>query len=91
MIMCACHIQVYSMDSIPLKMPQGAPQTVNEDVEVTLPDYLRILQETEVSFYVSITVRLRVCVKCLHLCLHVCLRWNSHLNFSFVCFVFYMK
>lgn len=36
------------MDSIPLKMPQGAPQTVSEDVDVTLPDYLRILQETEV-------------------------------------------
>lgn len=61
MTMCACLIQVYSMDSIPLKMPQGAPQTVNDDVDVTIPDYLRILQATEVSLYVSITVRLRVC------------------------------
>lgn len=37
------------MDSIPLKMPQGASQTVNADVEVTVPDYLGILQETEAS------------------------------------------
>lgn len=49
MNMFVCLRQVYGMDSIPLKMPQGASQTVNEDVEVTIPDYLRILQETEVS------------------------------------------
>lgn len=46
--MFACLRQVYGMDSIPLKMPQGV-QTVNEGVEVTVPDYFRILQETEVS------------------------------------------
>lgn len=70
------------MDSIPLKMPQGAPQTVNEDVDVTIPDYLRILQETEVSFlcqYHSETACLR---------LHVCLQWNSHLNFLLRLFCF---
>lgn len=44
------------MDSIPLKMPQCESLTVNEDVEVTIPDYLRILQETEVSLeFVTLT------------------------------------
>lgn len=51
--MYACLIQVYSMDSVPLKMPQGAPQKVNEDIQVIVPDYLSILQETEVSVYVN--------------------------------------
>lgn len=37
------------MDSIPLKMPQAAPQAVNEGVDVLIPDYVTILQETEVS------------------------------------------
>lgn len=52
----ACLIQVYSMDSVPLKMPQGAPQKVNEDIQVIVPDYLSILQETEVSVYVNMSV-----------------------------------
>lgn len=43
------------MDSIPLKMPQAAPQTVGEDVKITIPDYLRTLQETAVRFYLSNT------------------------------------
>lgn len=47
--MFVCLRQVYGMDSIPLKMPQCVSLTVNEDVEVTIPDYLRTLQETEVS------------------------------------------
>lgn len=41
------------MDSLPLKMPQGAPQKVNEDIQVIVPDYLSILEETEVSAYVN--------------------------------------
>lgn len=58
------------MDSIPLKVPQGAPQTVNEDVAVTIPDCLSILQETEVSLYVSIIVRHNLCAVLLQLTLH---------------------
>jgi len=44
------------MDGIPLKMPQAAAlQEVKDDVRVTVPDYLTILQETEVRgpFYFS--------------------------------------
>lgn len=37
------------MDSIPLKMPQVVPQTTNDCVDVAVPDYVTILQETEVS------------------------------------------
>lgn len=52
----ACPIQVYSMDSLPLKMPQGAPQKVNEDIQdIIVPDYLSILQETDVSIYVNMS------------------------------------
>ncbi|XP_073319828.1 uncharacterized protein ubap1lb [Pagrus major] len=38
------------MDGVPLKMPQGASQEVNEDIKVIVPDYLTILRETEYEF-----------------------------------------
>lgn len=41
--------ELSSMDDVPLKMPQGVSQEVIEDVNITVPDYLTILQETEVS------------------------------------------
>lgn len=40
-----------SMDGVPLKMPQGPPQEVKEDVKIIIPDYLVILQETEVCMF----------------------------------------
>ncbi len=42
------------MDGVPLKLPQGASEEVKEDVRVIVPDYLTILQETEVSVFVSV-------------------------------------
>lgn len=38
-----------SMDGVPLKMPQAVSQDVRQLSEVIVPDYLTILQETEVS------------------------------------------
>lgn len=38
-----------SMDDVPLKIPMVSSQAVEEDVEITVPDYLSILQETEVN------------------------------------------
>lgn len=37
------------MDDVPLKIPVVSSQLVKEDVEITVPDYLGILQETEVN------------------------------------------
>ncbi|KAI3377199.1 hypothetical protein L3Q82_009114, partial [Scortum barcoo] len=39
-----------SMDGVPLKMPQGASHELKEEVKVTVPDYLTILQETGYEF-----------------------------------------
>lgn len=39
------------MDGVPLKMPQSASQELKEDFEIMVPDYLAILQETEVSMF----------------------------------------
>lgn len=36
------------MDGVPLKMPQAFPQEVKENVGVMVPDYLSVLQQTEV-------------------------------------------
>lgn len=41
------------MDSVPLKVPQVVSQEVRQHVEVNVPDYLTILQETEVSVFHS--------------------------------------
>ncbi|XP_059207289.1 ubiquitin-associated protein 1-like [Centropristis striata] len=38
------------MDDVPLKMPQGPPQEVKEDIQVIVPDYLTKLQDTEYEF-----------------------------------------
>lgn len=46
---CVCVCVCLSMDGVPLKMPQGASQQVKEDIKVIVPDYLTILQETEVT------------------------------------------
>lgn len=43
---CVC---VCRMDSVPLKVPQVVSHEVRQHVEVNVPDYLAILQETEVS------------------------------------------
>ena len=51
MCVCVSLSEVSSMDGVPLKMPQGAPQEVKEDVKVIVPDYLSILRETEVSVF----------------------------------------
>lgn len=37
------------MDDVPLKIPMVSSQAVEEDVKITVPDYLGILQETEVN------------------------------------------
>lgn len=37
------------MGDVPLKMPRLFSQAVEEDIRITIPDYLSILQETEVS------------------------------------------
>lgn len=37
------------MDGVPLKIPMVPSQAVEEDVNITVPDYLSILQDTEVS------------------------------------------
>lgn len=37
------------MDGVPLKIPHSASQKVKDDVKVVVPDYLTILQDTEVS------------------------------------------
>lgn len=47
---CLCVCQwLSSMDGVPLKMPQAVSQEVKQHVEVIVPDYLTILQETGVS------------------------------------------
>ena len=46
---CVCLNKLSSMDGVPLKMPQSLSQEVKEDIKVIVPDYLTILQETEVS------------------------------------------
>ncbi|KAK5874686.1 hypothetical protein PBY51_019613 [Eleginops maclovinus] len=38
------------MDGVPVRVPHFASQEVEEDVEVTVPDYLSILQDTEYEF-----------------------------------------
>lgn len=38
-----------SMDDVPLKIPMVSAQAMEEDIGITVPDYLRILQETEVN------------------------------------------
>lgn len=42
-----------SMDEVPLKIPMVSSQAVEEGVEITVPDYLSILQETEVNIPTS--------------------------------------
>lgn len=37
------------MDGVPLKMPQTVSQEVKQPSEVIVPEYLTVLQETEVS------------------------------------------
>lgn len=46
---CVCVSELSRMDGVPLRMPQGASQQVQEDVHVIVPDYLTRLQDTEVS------------------------------------------
>lgn len=49
--MCVRLSELSSMDGVPLKMPQNASQELKEDFKVIVPDYLTILQETEVSMF----------------------------------------
>lgn len=37
------------MDGVPLKVPQVVSQEVKQQVKVNVPDYLSVLQETEVN------------------------------------------
>lgn len=54
--LCLSFSELSSMDGVPLKMPQGSSQEVKKDVKVIVPDYLNILQETEVCVFLLSTV-----------------------------------
>ena len=49
--LCLSVSEFSSMEGVPLKMPEGLSQEVKDDVTMIVPDYLTILQETEVSMF----------------------------------------
>ena len=67
--MCVCvRVPVNSrMEGVPMKMPEGASQEV-KDVEFIVPDYLSILQDTEVRVRRFCLNVHSVCVHCM--CVH---------------------